>query len=423
VHKKIEDRKSFIISVLYYAVVVALIYLAFRYVFWLVLPFLIGLVIAFILKPAVRVISRKLRTPRKLTALILSLLFYLVVGALLALVGMRIIAYIRSIVVNAPTIYATYLQPSLVELFENLQDLSARLDPALAQYIETATASMTSSISQLVTSLSSTLIRSVSVTVAALPSIFLTIVLSIISTVFFAMDFELIGEYSKRWLPERVTLFLHKLKDFLVSTVLKYIKSYMILMVITFVELSAGFLILGIEYAIGLAALIALIDLLPVLGTGGVLIPWLIINIILGNYGLAISLLVLYVVITVIRNILEPKIIGQQIGVHPLAMLVSMYVGLRLFGFVGVFAMPILLVVIKGFRESGFFINPVAPPDEAPSGEAGQKDTRSDAGQEDAVHDEATTDEAAGEIAVMPPVSAGRTVSSSGENAVTEVAQ
>ena len=138
------------------------------------------------------------------------------------------------------------------------------------------------------------------------------------------------------------------------STVLKYIKSYMILMVITFVELSAGFLILGIEYAIGLAALIALIDLLPVLGTGGVLIPWLIINIILGNYGLAISLLVLYVVITVIRNILEPKIIGQQIGVHPLAMLVSMYVGLRLFGFVGVFAMPILLVVIKGFRESGF---------------------------------------------------------------------
>ena len=105
--------------------------------------------------------------------------------------------------VNAPTIYATYLQPSLVELFENLQDLSARLDPALAQYIETATASMTSSISQLVTSLSSTLIRSVSVTVAALPSIFLTIVLSIISTVFFAMDFELIGEYSKRWLPER----------------------------------------------------------------------------------------------------------------------------------------------------------------------------------------------------------------------------
>ena len=355
VQKKIEVRKSFIISVLYYAVAAALIYLAFRYAFRILLPFLIGLVIALVLKPVVRVISRNLRIPRKLTALICSLLFYFVVGLLLVLVGMRIVAYIRSIVVNAPTIYATYLQPSVTELFEDLQNFSARLDPALAQYVETATASLTSSISQLVTSLSSSLIRSVSGTVAALPSILLTVILSIISTVFFAMDFELIGEYAKLWLPERVVAFFVKLKSFIVSTVLKYIKSYLILMVITFFELSAGFLILGIDYAIGLAAVVAIIDLLPVLGTGTVVIPWAIINVVLGNYGLAVGLLVLYVVVTVIRNILEPKIIGQQIGVHPLATLVSMYVGLRLFGFVGVFAMPILLVVVKGFRESGSF--------------------------------------------------------------------
>ena len=225
VHKKIEDRRSFIISVLYYAVVAALIYLALRYAFWLLLPFLIGLVIAFILKPLVRVISRSLRIPRKLTALFLSLLFYLIVGALLALAGMRIISYIRSIVVNAPTIYATYIQPSLVELFDSLENLSARLDPALAQYVETATASMTSSISQVVTSLSSTLIRSVSVTVAALPSIFLTIVLSIISTVLFAMDFELIGEYHAG--SPSVTEFLSKLQSFRAHGAQVYQKSYL----------------------------------------------------------------------------------------------------------------------------------------------------------------------------------------------------
>lgn len=350
-----DRRKTFIINVLYFALAGALIYLGLRYALRLVLPFFIGLIVALILKPAVNLISRAIRIPRKLTALILALLFYMVVGGLLVLMGIKLVNYIRSIVINAPAIYAAYLQPSLAQLFEGLEDLSARFDPSLAAYVEKATESLTRSLSELATGLSSGVIRSVSNTVFTIPNILLTILLSIISTVYFAMDFELIGEYARRFLPERILLFLVQLRNILVRTVLKYIKSYLILLVITFIELTAGFLIMGIDYAVGLAALVAIIDILPVLGTGIVLIPWLLIDVILGNYGLAISLLVLYVVITVVRNILEPKIIGEQIGVHPLLTLLCMYVGLRLFGVVGIFALPLILVVFKGFRESGFF--------------------------------------------------------------------
>lgn len=373
---KTESRKNFIITVLYYALAAALIYLGLRYGLRLVLPFLIGLIIALILKPAVNLISRALRIPRKLTALILALFFYLVVGALLILGSIKIVNYIRSIVINAPALYAAYLQPTLSQLFESLENLSAWFDPNLAAYVEKATESLTRSLSELVTGLSSGVIRSVSSTVISLPTTLLTVLLSIISTIFFSMDYELIGEYARRWLPENILRFLVQLKHILVSTVLKYIKSYLILLVITFIELTVGFLIIGIDYAVGLAALVAIIDILPVLGTGTVLIPWLIIDAILGNYGMALSLLILYVVIIVVRNILEPKIIGEQIGVHPLLTLLCMYVGLRLFGFVGIFALPLILVVIKGFRESGFSEPAPAPasqgagPAEPPAGEA-----------------------------------------------------
>jgi len=123
-------------------------------------------------------------------------------------------------------------------------------------------------------------------------------------------------------------------------------------MLITFIELALGLSVLRVEGAITIAALIATIDILPVFGTGGVVIPWAIIELIKGNTPFAIGLAVLYVIITVVRNILEPKMVGKQIGLHPLAMLVCMYVGVKLFGFIGLFALPVALVMVKHLYEN-----------------------------------------------------------------------
>ena len=98
---------------------------------------------------------------------------------------------------------------------------------------------------------------------------------------------------------------------------------------------------LGIEKAVLKATLIAMLDILPILGTGGIMIPWAVISFVLGYTTLGIRLLIIYIIVTVVRNYVEPKIVGTQLGLHPIITLVSMFIGLRLFGFWGLFGLPV----------------------------------------------------------------------------------
>ncbi len=124
-------------------------------------------------------------------------------------------------------------------------------------------------------------------------------------------------------------------------------------MSITFIELSIGLSILRIENSIIIAFLISIFDILPVLGTGGIMIPWTIITALQGNIPMAFALLVVYLVVTIIRNIIEPKIVGSQIGLHPVVTLISMFVGAQLFGVIGLFGFPITLSLLRHLNDTG----------------------------------------------------------------------
>jgi predicted PurR-regulated permease PerM len=130
------------------------------------------------------------------------------------------------------------------------------------------------------------------------------------------------------------------------------IRSYILLLLITFVELLFGFWILKIDHPFAIAATVALIDLLPVLGVGLVLVPWSVLALIQNNFTLAIGLVTLFIEIEIVRNILEPKIIGKQTGLSPILSLAAMFVGFRLFGFIGVIAVPIMIIVLKKLNEA-----------------------------------------------------------------------
>ena len=125
------------------------------------------------------------------------------------------------------------------------------------------------------------------------------------------------------------------------------------MMGITLVELSVGLLILRVNFAIPLAALIAVVDILPVLGVGTVLLPWAAMSCISGDFFRAIGLVMMYVIITIVRQVLEPKVISTQIGLFPLVTLLSMYVGLKLFGFFGMVGFPLVLIVITALQKDG----------------------------------------------------------------------
>lgn len=349
---KLEERRSFIINVLYFALAAALLYFGVKYALGWILPFLIGFVVALLLRPIICLISAKCRIPNKLVAIVFILLFYAVFGVLITLVGIKLILILRDFIADLPGIYTAYIEPLIKDTFDNLQGMAARLDPAMVHYIENMTASVSQSAGSLISSASSTAIKALTTTATSVPGFLLAALLTIISSVFFSMDFKKITDFATNMLPEKIRSVVMQLKTLGGEIVLKYIKSYAILMSVTFVELSVGFLILGVNNAFALAALIALVDLLPILGTGGIVIPWALIELLKGNLGFATGLAIVYVVILIVRNILEPKIVGDQIGVHPLAMLISMYVGLQVFGFIGIFVLPILLVTIKGYYDS-----------------------------------------------------------------------
>ena len=129
-----------------------------------------------------------------------------------------------------------------------------------------------------------------------------------------------------------------RLKDDGIGTIVKFIKAYSAIISITFIELSVGFWILRIPNPFLLGAMIAIIDILPILGTGAVLIPWAIIALVLGQTKIGIGMFVLYIIITAVRQAIEPKIVGEQIGLHPIMTLILMYVGSTAYGRTGITA-------------------------------------------------------------------------------------
>ena len=200
--------------------------------------------------------------------------------------------------------------------------------------------------------------KSISGFAAGMPMMILRIVLTILSTFFISMDFERIICFIKKLLPEKAAKTIQPIKEKIFYSPKIFLRSYCLIFLMTFAELSIGFLLMKIPYAILIGLLVAVIDIMPVLGTGLVLLPWAAIAAIMSNYPIAIGLIVLYIIMTVVRNTVEPRLVGQQIGLHPLATLTSMFLGMQLFGIIGLFVFPVVLSLLVQFERDGVLPHP-----------------------------------------------------------------
>ncbi len=183
--------------------------------------------------------------------------------------------------------------------------------------------------------------------IAAVPKFLLFFAVTVISAIYFCLDLEKICAFFQSHLQGNTKKIAEAISGECGHAVLKYIKAYLVLFLFTFAQLFIGFALLRERYAFLLALFIALVDVLPVLGTGTVLVPWALWLFLTGHTSHAIGLLMLYVVIAVLRQFLEPKIIGAGMGVSPLLTLIAMYAGLKLFGFFGMVLMPPLVMIAK----------------------------------------------------------------------------
>ena len=218
---------------------------------------------------------------------------------------------------------------------------------------EEVTQQAVQSIGQMVSGLSVTLLQMVSEFITGVPSVLIRVVLTVITSFYICSDYDRILAALWRLLPDRWQNLCRDIKQYGLNMIRVYIRSYSLLFLLTFTELTIGFLIFQIPHSLLVAVLIAIFDILPVLGTGGVLIPWAVILAVIGNYPLAAGILILYVIITVVRNSVEPRIVGKQIGLHPLLTLIAMFTGVSLAGLPGLILLPMAVMIFVNMEKNG----------------------------------------------------------------------
>ena len=341
-----ERMTQFLIKFAYVAVILGLIFLGFKYVLPLLMPFLLAFIFSVLLKTPAEFLSRKLRINRRLVSTVLVTLLFILLAVLTLLVGSELFSFARTSVSQ----FNTVIIPTVESLTETASRWTSRLDPNVVSVLDGLVNSVLLSLRSKVAEISTRLVTGI---MSSLPSSFLNVLFMIIATYFISLDFGLLKWAVARRIKEEDYNKIIAGLDYCKATVGRMLRSYVLIMFITALEQSIGLTILGVEYSVLIAMAIAVFDILPVVGSGTIMLPWAVISLITGDIKRGIGLLVLYVIITIIRQIIEPRIVGDHVGLHPLLTLMCMFVGLRIFGGLGLLGLPILCAVLVGLERDG----------------------------------------------------------------------
>ncbi|MCM1544300.1 MAG: sporulation integral membrane protein YtvI [Ruminococcus sp.] len=376
--KEVEKRRNTLINVLYFAMILAIVVVLLRYAVSICLPFIIAFIVAAILqKPKNFLVSK---TPLKKGAAsgICVLLTIFIVVALIALIGVRVSTEIKgfidyimiqlqdmdkvvdnveswlmNLISSLPEFLRKTLNESATQMFAQLRDSISGNSDELASQITSGIGGKFS------LSWITTPISGVISTAKQLPSVFVAVIISLVACCFMTSEFPEIINFFKLQFPENRRKDLSRAKVILKDSLGKMAKAYALIILVTFIEMSIGLTILKLihvfdsSYIILIAAATAIVDILPVLGTGTVLVPWAIYSFIMGNVGMGIGLIVIYAAISIIRQVIEPKLVAGQLGLSPIVTIAALYFGLKLFGVLGMFITPLLVIMLKLLNDEG----------------------------------------------------------------------
>lgn len=348
-----EKKLEVVINVIYYSLLAAAAYVGIKYGIPLLMPFLLAFFVAWLVHPPARFLAGRLGIRERMPALLLTALFYIAAAFLAVLAARWLLEEAGRFLPRVPRLYTEYLLPLLNGMFRRVEDGLARTNPTVMRSLEDSFQRFTLSMETSLSEVSVQAVKSASGYAAGIPGLFVKVMLTVVSTFFFSADYGKITGWAMKHLPPKGRLFAGRIREYAGNVLRMYVRSYTILMGITFAELSVGFLILGVRHAIRRALLITLFDVLPVLGTGGILIPWAVGAAFTGDIRLFIGLMLLYVLIAAVRNVMEPRILGKQIGLNPLVTLIAMFLGMQLFGVVGLFGFPAAMAVAANMKAVG----------------------------------------------------------------------
>lgn len=331
-----------------------ILYFLFRYALPAILPFLLAWALSLLLRPLSERLAARLHLPRKLCAAAVPMLF--VCGAVLLLyfsVG-RLLSELQHLLERllANNGALSDLMTGSADFFDLL---ASRLPFLQSPNGAERFSAFRDYFNRTATDLSANLLRTLSATVpafagrvlSALPRLLFMTLVTLISVFYFCMDGDCITAAAVRLLPLAVRQRLPAWKSRLKRFSWRYVRAYLRLLLFTFAELFVGFSVLRVEYSFLLALTVAIVDMLPVLGVGTVLIPWAVVLLLQKNYYMGFGLLILYVAVFVLRQITESRLVGHTLGLHPLLTLLAGYVGWRLFGFLGMLSAPVVVGFCK----------------------------------------------------------------------------
>ena len=316
-----------------------IISLAVRYLFFAILPFLLAWTSAMLIRPLSNKISSRIRISARVIAPILAVL--LVSAGLFLAIGIAVLLLGEAWEVLSSIIADDGISQMLSSAGDPIRALVGDEEGAnvISEYIDSAVNGALARLSDFVVDILSRIVRGV-------PRVLIFILVTVVASVYFSIDINKINARVKRHLPSRWSSTVVRLKSRVSTVGKRYIRSYLILMSITFAVVLTGLLLLGVRRAPLIALIVAILDVLPLIGVGTVLLPWGVISILIGNVGRGIALLVLLVIHEIVRQIAEPRILGKSLGIHPLMSLVLLYVSYEVLGFGGILLVPLLVVLV-----------------------------------------------------------------------------
>lgn len=372
-----EKKRKWIINVVFYAMLLVLGFLFYKYAFGVCFPIMFAYVVAVFLQKPKNYIVNKTPIKKGFASTICVFVLMLVATAIVVLIGVRAMGEVRG--------FIDYITLQ----FQNLDTIVNTLETAIMSFVgklpefisETATESIAAIFTQIREFIAGTNtelpeqlkdplagfdlswlsapITGVLSTATRIPSIIISIVVTIVLACFMTADYDLITRFVYCQFPKEKRKDLTRAKQLLKMNLGKMGKAYALIMLVTFTEVFIGLTILKMiglfnsSYIAVIAVVTAIVDVIPVLGTGTIVLPWAAYSFITGNIGMGIGLLVLYAVVTVIRQIVEPKLVAGQLGLPPFVTLIAMYLGLKIFGVLGVFILPIIAIMLKLLNDEG----------------------------------------------------------------------
>jgi len=313
------------------------------------LPFILALILAFLIEPFVLKTIKLLRIKRGLASVLVIIVMVLLFLFCLMLIGIRLYKELAGLGTTFPAIY----QQSVTLLTEKVGIIQKylELNPQIQASLKASTQEIINSLQFILKELSMGLLAFL----GALPGIVTVTVITVIATLLTSMNYPVVKEWFFQKVKGKHVLKTKMVASDLGKAMVGFLRAQVFLVILTMFITTAGLLIIGHEYSFTIGILTGLLDLVPIVGPAIIFIPWGLVLLITGSVVQAVKILLIYAVATVVRRIVEPKILADNIGIHPLPTLISMYAGLTLFGAWGLILGPAAIIVYESMRKAGFF--------------------------------------------------------------------